>query len=391
MAWTKVLPMDLRIHFISDYLHNSLNFSELCASYQISRKTGYKWVARYKDSGVDGLKEQSRRPHSSPYKIPFIVRKELIHLRKKHGWGIKKLLPIIARNHPDWELPARSTAHNILRKEGLVKPGRRRRIVPVMTRPFAIATCPNKVWTADYKGQFKTKDGKYCYPLTVVDAFSRFILACQTVPGTTLKDAKQVFANLFKEFGLPERIRTDNGVPFAAAIAGGLSHLAIWWVRLGIYPERITPGKPQENGRHERMHRTLKAEVTQPPSANRSAQQRRFDSFRDEYNHYRPHEALNFKTPATHYKPSSRIFPKKLASLEYPVYYQSRIVNSNGCIVWRNVYVYIGYVLKGEYVGLNQTSTDRYDVYFGPIRLGYFYEKELKKEKYIKMIKYQEV
>lgn len=377
MGWKEILPMDQRISFISDFHRHVLSFATLCNCYGISRKTGYKWVNRYKEYGIDGLKERSRRPHQSPHRIPNYIREELIRMRKQYGWGVRKLFSMIAKNGKGWKLPAYSTGHDILRLENLLTKRRRRHHVSIMQQPFPPVIKPNQVWSVDYKGQFKTRDGTYCYPLTVVDAYSRFLLACQVVAGTTYKDARKVFAKLFATYGLPERIRSDNGVPFASISVGGLSRLAIWWIRLGIRPERITPGKPQENGHHERLHRTLKAEAIRPPASSAHAQQLCFDKFRERYNTIRPHEALKMKTPSSKYHNSERKFPKVLPVMQYPKEYHVRLVHHNGCIIWHNAYIYLGYLLKGEYVGCVLLEKDRYEVYYGPIRIGYFYDSDL--------------
>jgi len=226
------------------------------------------------------------------------------------------------------------------------------------------------VWSADFKGQFVMGNGRWCYPLTVMDHDSRFLVGCRALEGTGGVATRRAFESWFREYGLPWRIRSDNGVPFATRTAGGLSPLAIWWIRLGILPERIAPGKPQQNGRHERMHETLKAGATQPPGRNLSAQQRRFDHFLRLYNEERPHEALEQDPPVSRYRPSERPYPATLPELEYPDYYQRHTVSSSGVIYWRNRQVYITHLLKGQAVGLNQRDTDIWDVYFGPVLLG---------------------
>jgi putative transposase len=391
MGWREVLPMDQRIGFISDYHRHVLSFSDLCACYGVSRKTGYKWVNRYRDYGVDGLKERSRRPHGSSHRTPDYIRDELIRLRKQYGWGVSKLFSIIRKRRKDWKLPAYSTGHDILRQENLLTRRRRRRRLAIMQQPFPAVDRPNQVWSVDYKGQFKTRDGVYCYPLTVVDAYSRFLLACQVVSGTTFREARDVFTRLFASYGMPDRIRSDNGIPFASTSIGGLSRLSIWWMRLGIRPERITPGKPQENGRHERMHRTLKAEAIHPPALNHAQQQQHFDRFRKRYNTIRPHEALNMQPPATHYHKSKRRFPKHFPVLHYPDHYHVRLVNYNGCICWHNAYIYISYLLKGENVGCLLLEKDRYEIYYSHLRIGFFYEQDVKKGSSITANRYGKV
>jgi len=239
---------------------------------------------------------------------------------------------------------------------------------------------PNGTWTADFKGQFKTRNGVYCYPLTIVDGFSRYLLACQGLLSTAIVLARPIFLRLFQEYGLPEIIRTDNGVPFATTALGRLSTLSVWWIRLGILPELIAPASPQQNGRHERMHRTLKAEATRPPSGNLQAQQTRVNRFRQEYNEERPHEALGQETPASVYRPSGRALPRRLAPLEYPGHFEVRLVSRNSGIRWQKHWVCVTHTLAGEYVGLEEVGEGLWDVYFGPLKLGRMNERILRIE-----------
>ena len=370
--------MDERVHFISDYLKGKYEVSALCEVYGISRKTGYKWIKRYKEHGVNGLKEVSSRPHNSPYRTPVRIKKDIVELRKRYGWGPKKLLSIMASKHPNRDLPGRSTVCDILKLEGLIKKRRARRKIPAMQRPFAPIDHPNAVWSADFKGQFRINNGRYCYPLTVTDSYSRYLLECRALTGTGLESAREVFNNLFNKYGIPERIRTDNGVPFASISASGLSQLSLWWVRLGIYPERIDAGKPYQNGRHERMHRDLKEKTVRPPAASIKAQQARFDYFCKEYNEVRPHEALNFKTPSSLYKLSNRYMPKKLLDFQYPDHYEVRHVQHNGMIYWRNSYVYTGYLLAAQNMGLEEIDSGIWDVYLGEFLLGRLFDNQMK-------------
>jgi putative transposase len=304
MPWRQTLPMDQKTQFIADYLRDRRSMTELCELYNVSRKTGYKWVDRYLTHGPQGLEERSRRPSTSPRHTPDYVVTAILEARQRHpSWGAKKLVSILSRRHPRWPWPARSTICDILRRHGLVPKKRQRRSIGHPGKPISHIGAPNDVWSADFKGHFKTGDGRYCYPLTITDGYSRFLLSCQALSSTSVAEAKPVFTRVFKAFGLPQRIRTDNGVPFATNTLARLSQLSAWWVRLGILPEFIEPGKPQQNGRHERMHRTLKAETTRPPGATLRAQQRKFNRFRDECNHERPHEALDMRTPAACYAP----------------------------------------------------------------------------------------
>jgi hypothetical protein len=241
-------------------------------------------------------------------------------------------------------------------------------------------TAPNGIWTADFKGHFKTRNGVYCYPLTIVDGFSRYLLACQGLLSTSIALARPIFHRLFQEYGVPDIIRTDNGVPFATTALGRLSTLSVWWIRLGIRPELIEPASPYQNGRHERMHRTLKAEATRPPSATLQAQQVRFNRFRHEYNEDRPHEALNQETPASCYQPSSRALPRQLAPLEYPGHFEVRLVSRNSGLRWNRRWVCVTHTLAGEYVGLEEVGDGLWDVYFGPLKLGRMDERLLRIE-----------
>ena len=380
MPWLTVRPMDAKILFLSDWLRGELNFTQLCQRHVISRKTGYKWVKRYQAQGLDGLQERSRRPYDSPYRTPFVVRQALIALRKEHPrWGAKKLLGLLAHRQPNWELPCASSVCNILRAEGLSRPRGRRRNVPPSPKPFAPAREPNVVWSADFKGQFYTKDGTCCYPLTVMDHVSRYLLCCQIVQGTRTRESRKVFKALFEHYGLPERIRTDNGAPFASIGVGGLSKLSVWWIRLGILPERIAPGKPQQNARHERMHRTLKDDTLHPPAANARERQARFDTFRALYNEVRPHESLDDRPPVHCYGPSPRRMPKRLLPPSYPAHFKRARVNHNGTIWIASVNVYLGYLLRGEEVGLEQIGHELWEVYLGQYRICRInkYKKEL--------------
>lgn len=381
MPWSQTSAMDQKTQFIADYLRQTLDMTELCQHYGISRKTGYKWIARYLEDGPLGLEDLSRRPAKSPNATPQTTVDALLEIRRRHpSWGAKKLLPFLARRHPDWDLPACSTVGDILKRYGLVPTKRRRRVIGHPGRPVSESLAPNEVWCADFKGQFKTGDGLYCYPLTVTDNYSRYLLGCQALLSTCVADAKPVFTRLFKEFGLPQRIRSDNGVPFATTTLARLSELSAWWVRLGIVPELIEPGKPQQNGRHERMHKTLKAETTRPPGANRRAQQRKFNRFVREFNDERPHEALDQETPASYYQPSPRPMPDRLPPLEYPDRFEKRYVSYNGGIRWKKGWVNVSLTCAGEYVGLEEIDDGVWNVYFGPLKLGRLLERHMRIE-----------
>jgi transposase InsO family protein len=373
--------MDQRTQFIADHLRETQTITELCDRYGVSRKTGYKWIDRYLRLGPAGLEERSRRPHRAPNQTADEIVAAILEARHRHPvWGGKKLRALLERRHPRWTLPGRSTVCDILSRHGLVPTRRQRRRLGHPGKPTTIMGAPNAVWCADYKGQFKTGDGRYCYPLTVTDGFSRYLLGCQGLSSTKAAEAQPVFTRLFNEYGLPLRIRTDNGVPFATTTLARLSTLSAWWVRLGILPEFIEPGRPDQNGRHERMHRTLKAATTRPAAGSLGAQQRRFNAFREEFNHERPHEALDQQTPATCYHPSPRPMPDRLPPLEYPDRFEVRYVSANGGIRWNRRWVNVSTVCVGEYVGLEEIDDGIWNVYFGPLRLGRLLERHLRIE-----------
>lgn len=376
MPWNQSTPTDEKIAFIGDYLEGFFSFSELCSRFNISRQSGYRVVINYFTQGVESLSPQSRRPHTCPHQTPPAVEEALVAIRTKHPrWGAKKLGELFRRRHPGQAIPARSTICDIIRRNGLVFKQRRRPPLVHPGRPITDPDKPNVLWAADYKGEFKTLDGNYCYPLTITDSCSRYILACKGLPRAIYPDTKKVFTRLFRTYGLPDRIRTDNGAPFASIALGRLSRLSIWWIRLGILPELIEPGQPQQNGKHERMHRTLKAETTRPPARNLSLQQLRFNDFVHEYNHERPHEALDMKTPSEIYNPSIREMPDKLPPLEYPGHFQVRRVSRNGGIRWKSRWVRVSQILGEEFIGLEEIDNGIHEVYFGPVYLGRFYEE----------------
>jgi transposase InsO family protein len=381
MPWQETSFMDQRRQFIGLYQRGLLPVTELAERFGISRKTAYKWIDRYEDGGPPGLTDRSRRPLSCPHATPEAVIRAVLEARRHHPrWGAKKLLRILRRQGPEATWPARSTVCDLLKRHGLVPTTPRRLPRSHPGRPLTPMTEPNAIWTADFKGQFKTRDGLYCYPLTLVDGYSRYLLACQSLRSTAVALSRPIFQRVFEEYGLPRIIRTDNGVPFATTALGRLSLLSVWWVRLGIYPELIEPAHPEQNGRHERLHRTLKAEATRPPSGNLPAQQVRFNRFRREYNEERPHEALGQETPASVYRPSLRAFPQKLTPLEYPGHFEVRLVSRNSGIRWKHHWVCVTHTLAGEYVGLEEIDDGLWEVYFGPLRLGRMDERILRIE-----------
>lgn len=377
--------MDEKLLFIADHMRQTASFSQLCQQYGISRKTGYKWIERYAQGGVEALNEQSRKRHTQE-RTPYAIEQMILQLRSQQGTpGPKKIEVMLAERLEQQEVPSTTTIYNILKRAGRIEPRRRARRVQADANPLHAATQPNELWSADYKGQFKTRDGRWCYPLTVMDHASRYLLACQAVAGTHHDAARRAFERVFREYGLPHRIRTDNGVPFATTGTGGLSRLSIWWIRLGILPERIAPGKPQQNGRHERMHRTLKRTVGQPAQANLRQQQRQLELFRQHYNEQRPHEGLQQQRPSTCYQPSPRPYPSRLSELEYPSYFEQAKVHGSGVIYWRSMTIYVGHLLQGERVGIQAVGDGVWMVHFGPVRLGQFDEHQLGKNNYLSL------
>ena len=378
MPWQEVNPMDQRVFFITDYLRQITSISGLCTQYGVSRKTGYKWIERYRSSGLAGLTEASSRPLRSPDKTPYRIEQSIIELRQQflEPPGAKKLHTLLARHYPLELIPSKSTIYNILNRAGLVEKRRRKRRVSPYPQPFAPVNQVNELWSVDYKGQFKLRNGQWCYPLTVMDHQSRYLCGCEALKGPLLKDTKAAFIKVFRKYGLPQRIRSDNGTPFASTSCGGLSRLSIWWVKLDILPERIEPGKPQQNGQHERMHRTLKRAATRPPSSSMKAQQQRLDDFSHEYNQQRPHESLDQQTPASQYSASTRPYPERLPEIEYPIYYETRQVRYNGLINLRNKQIYISNLLQHETIGLEEIDDGIWRVYFGPIKIGEFDERQ---------------
>ena len=374
MPWLETDPVNERKRFILEATGGLFSHTELCHRHGISRKTGYKWLDRYRDEGPDGLEDRPHRPYAHPLTTQPDVLDAAFELRKRRRrWGADKIRARLLTLHPNWRVPSARVLHKYFRREGLVKKPRRIRRRPHPGRPTALFDAPNSIWSADFKGQFKTLDGVYCYPLTVQDGFSRYLLACQGLDGTTYAGSRAVFTRLFREFGLPNRIRTDNGTPFASMALGRLSRLSVWWIKLGILPDLIEPASPQQNGRHERMHKDLKAETTIPPAGNRAAQQRRFNTFRADFNDIRPHQALHQQPPATVYEPSTRPFPSKLQTPEYPAHFETRKVSSNGGVRWHSAWINVSHLLGREYIGLEEIADDVWAVYFGPVSLGWLH------------------
>lgn len=370
--------MSQREEFVTLVHQRRHPITELCVAFGISEKTGHKWLSRFRHEGISGLADRSHVPHLAPHQISPRLRRSIVAAREKHPtWGPRKLRAILSRNSPEVVWPAPSTIGELLLREGMVHSTRRRRRAPLgapLDSGLTVARSPNDVWTTDFKGEFRLGPGPYCYPLTVLDAQSRYLLGCRALLSTAGVTAKVVFSRLFERFGMPGVIRSDNGSPFASATAlGRLSRLSVWWIRLGIRPERIAPGHPQQNGQHERMHKTLKAEATRPPSASLRDQQSRFDRFRREYNTLRPHEALGQREPASLYTTSPRVFPAHLNPIEYPAHLEVRRVGNDGMIAWKGRYLWLTKALSGEDVSLDETGEDSWTISFGPLTLGTYH------------------
>jgi putative transposase len=374
MPWSETTCMSERARFVRLWSTEQYTMTELCAQFGISRKTGYKWAGRWVTEGPPGLVDRSRAPHSCPHRTEARCEQELVAQRQRHPrWGARKLLEVVSAAHPDWGWPAASTATELLKRRGLVEAQRRRPRYGPAAPPVAEAEAPNRLWTADFKGEFRTGDRRLVYPLTVMDRFSRYLLGCTSRTSTALDPAREVFTHLFREFGLPDRILTDGGTPFSSPRSPRrLSRLAVWWLELGIEPVVIQPGCPQQNGSHERMHKDLKAETTRPPEARFEAQQARFDSFRSEYNEQRPHEGLGMKRPAQLYQTSVRPFPDKNEEPVYPGHFELRRVRSSGEIKWRGQHQFLSEVLAGKLVGLEEVEDGLWSMHFGKALLGRF-------------------
>jgi len=358
---------------VIDYEDELYNMTELCRIYGISRPTGYYWLRRYREGGVEALQDLERAPARHPNQTPEEIEQAVLELRRAHmTWGPRKLKRRLEHEHAESHWPAASTIGDLLAREGLVVPRQRRRRTPPYTQPFAAADAPNRVWCADFKGWFRTQDGARIDPLTVSDAHSRYLLRCQAVRKMDTAQVQAIFEAAFREYGMPQAIRSDNGAPFASRALAGLSRLSVWWMKLGIVPERIAPAHPEQNGRHERLHRTLKQQTASPPAANRRAQQRAFDHFRREYNEERPHEALAMQTPSALYAPSPRLCPPRVPEPEYPSAMRVRRVQPHGQFYWKHRDVFVSEVLWGERIGLLPVDDRFFTIYFAAFPIARF-------------------
>jgi transposase InsO family protein len=370
MPWQEIRVEEQRVSVVEGH-REGMSISELAEIHDVSRKTIYKWLERYEERGLKGLSDESRRPLHSPKQVSTEVEAAIVAARQRWKWGPGKLRVKLCEQDGTQQWPAVSTIASVLKAKGLVV-GRRQRVrTPIEGPPFVTADGPNAVWCADYKGWFRTGDGTRIDPLTITDSNSRYLLRCQIVERTGYEGTQAVFAAAFQEYGLPAVIHTDNGVPFASVAPGGLSRLSMWFVRLGIVPERSRPACPQDNGRHERMHRTLKQATAKPPRATARLQQKAFHHFRQEYNEQRPHEALENCTPQSRYTPSQRCYPRRVPEVEYGDEMLIRSVSQQGSVKWKGERTFISEVFAYQPLGLKVVDERWMELYYGPIRLGW--------------------
>lgn len=376
MPWHQTHPVNERVKFVAAAQSGRRTMTELCEQFGVSRKTGYKLLQRYESHGIDGLRDRSRAPATHPNQLSPELEAAVLRARKAHPtWGSKKLMVVLAAQWPPDELPARSTVDAVLKRAGVVAPRRARVRRQPSTAPQVQALEPNDVWSIDYKGWFRVGDGTRCDPLTVNDGFSRMSLECRALVAPKLEDVRRRLEALFWKLGLPKFMLSDNGPPFASQGLGRLSRLSVWLLRLGVQPVFIEPGRPDQNGRHERFHETLKAETATPPRASIRAQQAAFDGFRSQYNTERPHEALGMRMPAQLYARSPRAMPMWLPEHEYANGLEARRVRRDGSIKWTGGFVFVGEAMAHEIVGLEPIDDGRWHVYLGPMRLGMLHER----------------
>jgi transposase InsO family protein len=374
MPWQESSPMSERLQFIQACLNRRESIVEICARFGVSEKTGHKWLVRFQREGPDGLTPRSHAAHTVPHRVAPGIVERIVALRKQHpDYGAPKLRDWLVQHEPGTRWPAASTIGAVLLRAGLIRSRRRRGAThTTLATGRTQASAPNVVWTADFKGEFRLTSGAWCYPLTVLDLHSHYLLGCQALGSVSVAPTRAAFVQLFHTYGLPDVLRTDNGVPFGQPNAlGRLGALGFWWVRLGIRPERIRPARPAENGAHERFHKTLKAATTEPRAPSFRAQQQRFVAFQQEYNHERPHASLPAHAPpAQLYTPSTRPYPTRLPRVQYPAGSELRRVMAQGSIRWRNAIIYLSSNLVGEHVLLSETPTDLITVRYGSLALG---------------------
>jgi putative transposase len=378
MPWKEIRPVDERVRFIAAVQEDPKgNFAQLCRAFGIHRSKGYKWLQRYRELGPAGLEDRKPIAATCPHKTADGVVDRIVALRKEHPFdGPKKLRVRLQNLGEGADVPAASTIGEILDRHGLIRPRRARLRVPPSPSPLEPCSAANDVWSVDFKGHFACGDQTRCHPLTMSDGASRYLIKCEALTEPTDVQVRPHFERAFREFGLPMRLRSDNGPPFATKALGGLSRLSVWCIQLGIVPERIEPGQPQQNGRHERMHRTLKEQTANPPAATIVEQQRVFDRFRADYNEHRPHEALEMKTPASHYEPSLRAMPDRPREPEYGQGFTVRRVKVNGRFSWLGHELRVGILLAAQPVGLREIDNDEWELFYGPLLIGYVLARE---------------
>lgn len=372
MPWKDVTRMEQKQEMIEKWKSGLYSKMELSRMLGVSRPTLDKWICRYESQGIAGLEDRSTRPKKSPQRIDDEVAARLLDLKRTEtNWGPAKILDWLNKNEPQQSWPAVSTVGDLLARHGLVEKRRkRRRVAGGSAGVVSESLSSGEMMTVDYKGEFRLGNGKYCYPLTICDPVSRYTYAIDGHDGTKFRKAKKSFERVFSEYGFPRWIKSDNGGPFSSPAIGGISRLSIWWIKLEIEPIRIPKGSPWQNGRHERMHKTLKQETTRPPQKNMKGQQRCFDRFKKSYNEDRPHEALDGDVPSEHLKRSGRPYPSRIPAVEYPYHFEVRKVHPNGQIKLHNQVVFLSEVLVGEYVGLEEVDDDVWSIYFSNFELG---------------------
>lgn len=383
MPWKETIVMDLKISMLSDWLSGSYSKTMLADKYHLSRPTVNKWLSRYQLHGINGLVEQSRKPILSPNQTPDHIVDLIIESKISHAhWGPKKINDLFKRQHPELSCPSDSTTGNILKRAGLVKPrARPKQGVSPFHDQLTQSTKPCQVWNIDFKGHATLGNDMPCYPFTVTDDFTRYILDIKALKNTSHNPVKHCFERLFHTFGLPECIKSDNGSPFASTAIAGLSHLSVWFIKLGITPERIQKGKPTQNGKHERMHRTLKAETMDPMCHSMTEQQAAFDRFRLQFNQERSHEGIHRQTPASVFKPSTILYTGKEPEVHYDLSMTVRRVRCNGEFRWQGHLIYLSRLLAKQQIALRQTHDSTWQIFFGFMLIGYLNEQTMKVER----------
>ena len=389
MPWKETKTMEQKIEFICEWKTGKYTITELCKNFKISRPTAYKIIARFEKEGYDGLRELSKKPKTKhPNSTDEKVVESILQLKEKHKlWGAKKIWKLLYNDYSDELIPTALTVHNILKKHGLVSPQKHLRRVKPVYPIFDPKEC-NEVWSADYKGKFLMGNKKYCHPLTIADSKSRFVFSAKGHYNETLKNAKAEFTKVFRTYGIPKQLHTDNGSPFGSVRAiQRFTRLSYWFIELGITPVFSDPAHPEQNGRHERMHRDLKAACAKPSAYDLKAQQRSLNRFVKEYNHVRPHEALDMETPASIHRFSNRPFPEKIATFDYDAQMNVLKVTKNGSVRWKSYYwVYVSAALEGKYIGALNIGNGIWRVFYRNVFLGYFNENELRtKEKSVRL------